>query len=86
MTSCHASQPGRYAPCSSIHGFDAGSTQPRQAIETDYTLRMLNSEDTYQNHILRSKLTRNMATTFDKVQGELVPALAEYIPVAGDGM
>jgi hypothetical protein len=47
---------------------------------------MLNSEDTYQNHILRSKLTRNMETTFDKVQDELVQALAEYIPVVGGGM
>jgi hypothetical protein len=47
---------------------------------------MLNDEDTYQNHILRSRLTRNMATTFDKVQDELVQALAEYIPVACDGM
>jgi hypothetical protein len=52
----------------------------------DYTLRMLNNEDTYHNHILRSKLTRNVETTFGKVQGELVQALAEYIPVAGDGM
>jgi hypothetical protein len=52
----------------------------------DYTLRMLNREDTYQNHLLRSKLTRNMESTFDKVQDELVRALAEYIPVAGDGM
>jgi hypothetical protein len=69
-----------------MNGFDAGSTQSRQFIEADYTLRMLNREDPYQNHILRSKLTRNMETTFDKVQGELVQALAECIPVAGDGM
>ena len=69
-----------------MHGFDASSTQSRQRIETDYTLRMLNNEDTYQNHILRSKLTRNMETTFGKVQSELVQALTEYIPVASDGM
>jgi len=69
-----------------MYGFDTGSTQSRQFLEADYTLRMLNRDDPYQNHILRSKLTRNMESTFGKVQGELVQALAEHLPVAGDGM
>ena len=47
---------------------------------------MLDNEDTYHNDLIRSKLTRNIATTFDQVQDELVQALADYIPVAGDGM
>jgi len=87
MTSCHHAQTGRYVTVCTMHaGFDARSAQSRQNFEMDYTLRMLNTEDSYQNHLLRSKLTRNMDITFDKVQGELVQALADHIPVADDGM
>ena len=69
-----------------MHGFDSSSTKSRQRIETDYTLPMLLREDTYQNHLIRSKLTRNIAITFDQVQDELVQAMAECIPATGDGM
>jgi hypothetical protein len=47
---------------------------------------MLNAEDRYQTHVIRSKLTRNIATTFGQVQDELVQALEELIPVPSGGM
>jgi hypothetical protein len=46
---------------------------------------MLDEENVYHNDVIRSKLTRNIAITFDQVQDELVRSLAEYIPVTGDG-
>ena len=52
----------------------------------DYTLPMLDNDDTYLNDVIRSKLTRNFAATFDQVQDELVQALTESIPVNSGGM
>ena len=52
----------------------------------DYTLPMLNSDDTYETGVIRSKLTRNFAAAFDQVQDELVQALTEFIPVDSGGM
>lgn len=69
-----------------VDGLESYSKQSRQLIQMDYTLPLLNIEDTYHNRVIRSNLTRNIAVTFDQVQDELVQALAEYIPVTGDGM
>ena len=66
-----------------------GSTQTqqsRQRFQKDYTLRMLNSEDTYETDLIRSKLTRNIAVTFEQVRDEVIKALGELIPDDGDGM
>ena len=52
----------------------------------EYTFGLLNREDGYHNHVIRSKLTRNIAATFDQAHGEAIEALAELIPVASDGM
>jgi hypothetical protein len=52
----------------------------------DYTLRMLNSDDAYQIDVIRSKLTRNLAATFDQIQDELVQSLTEFIPIDSSGM
>ena len=52
----------------------------------DHTLRMLNNEDMYQNDVLRTKLTRNIAATFHDVEDELIEALSELIPTGTDGM
>lgn len=49
----------------------------------DYTLRLLNNEDMYQSGVIRTKLTRNIAATFDEVQDELIEALSEFIPAGG---
>lgn len=47
---------------------------------------MLNDEDTYETDLIRSKLTRNIAVAFEQVRDEVINALAELIPVDGDGM
>jgi hypothetical protein len=47
---------------------------------------MLNRDDTYHNDVIRSKLTRNFAATFDQVQDEIVQALTELIPVGSEGV
>jgi hypothetical protein len=47
---------------------------------------MLNEEDLYHNHVIRSKLTRSIAATFGQVHDEVVEALAELIPVADNSM
>ena len=70
---------------STIPRLDPNSNQQRQLLGLDYTLRMLNSEDMYQNGVIRTKLTRNIAANFGEVQDELIEALSEYIPVGGDG-
>lgn len=72
--------------CTVHAGLESHSKQSRQLIQMDYTLPLLNIEDTYHNRVIRSNLTRNIAITFDQVQDELVQALAEFIPVAGGGM
>ena len=66
-------------------GPDSNSNQQRQQLGMDYTLRLLNNEDMYQNGVIRSKLTRNIAATFDEVQDELIESLSEFIPMGSDG-
>jgi hypothetical protein len=44
------------------------------------------SEDSYQNEVIRGKLTRNIAVTFNEVQDEIVLALDELIPASSNGM
>jgi hypothetical protein len=41
--------------------------------------------DTYHRNVIRSKLTRNIAATFDQVNDELVGALGEFIPTVDHG-
>ncbi|KAI0245471.1 cytochrome P450 [Lactifluus subvellereus] len=56
----------------------------RESIQTDYTLNLLNMEDSYHASVIRSRLTRNIATTFDQVRDELAAALGDCIPTAGE--
>lgn len=51
----------------------------------DYTLNLLNNEDTYERAVIRSRLTRNVATTFDQAYDELDEALREFIPATCEG-
>ena len=39
----------------------------------------------YTTDVIRWKLTRNIATTFEGVRDELVRSLDAYIPTRGDG-
>jgi len=52
----------------------------------DHTLHMLNSKDMYQNDVIHTKLTWNIAAAFHEVQDELIEALSELIPVGADSM
>jgi len=49
-------------------------------LQSKYTFRYLNMDDSYQRNVIRSKLTRNLAATFDPVHDELVGALRDFIP------
>ncbi|KAI0294857.1 cytochrome P450 [Multifurca ochricompacta] len=51
-----------------------------ELFQADYTLPMLNMKDQYHNDVIRSKLTRNIADTFNVVRDELIGSLADYIP------
>jgi len=52
--------------------------------EAEYTFGMLNEEDYYHTHVIRSSLTRGIAAISDQVHDEAVEALAELIPGASD--
>lgn len=43
-------------------------------------------DDVYHRNIVRSKLTRNIAATFDQIHDELVGALRDSIPMVDQGM
>ena len=45
----------------------------------------MNMDDTYHRSVARSKLTRNIAATFDQVHDELVGALEDFIPTTSQG-
>jgi len=70
---------------STIPGLDSNSNQQRQRLGMDYTLRLLNNEDMYQNGVIRTKLTRNIGATFGEVQDELIEALSKFILVGSHG-
>jgi hypothetical protein len=61
-------------------------TQSFQLFQAEYTFGMLNEEDNYHNHVIRSRLTRNLASIFDRVHDEIVEAWAERITGTSDGM
>ena len=52
----------------------------------EYTISLLNMEDTYHTSVIRSRLTRNIAATFNQVRDELVAALGDYILTASECM
>ncbi|KAI0272056.1 cytochrome P450 [Russula aff. rugulosa BPL654] len=55
--------------------------EPLEALlQSKYTIRFLNMDDTYHRTVMRSKMTRNIAATFDQVHDELVDALGDFIP------
>ena len=57
-----------------------------QIFEAEYTFGMLNEEDRYHNHVIRSRLTPSMTAILDQVHDEAVEAWAEFIPTTSDGM
>ncbi|KAH9970800.1 cytochrome P450 [Russula compacta] len=53
----------------------------REFLQTDYTFGALDREDTYDRRVISSKLTRNIAATFEQANDEIVEALRECIPI-----
>jgi hypothetical protein len=60
-------------------------SQSPQILQTRYTLVFLNKDDMYHRSIIRSRLTRNIAATFDQVHEELAGAMKDCIPTTGQG-
>ncbi|KAH9959807.1 cytochrome P450 [Russula dissimulans] len=56
----------------------------KEFLQMDYTLNYLNEQDMYHKDVIRSKMTRNITTTFDQVEDELQMALREWIPTTGN--
>ena len=51
-----------------------------QAFQAEYTINLLNPKDEYSTEIIRSKFTRDVASTFKEVHEELIMAMDELIP------
>ncbi|KAN0118582.1 Cytochrome P450, partial [Russula decolorans] len=49
-------------------------------IQAEYTLDLLNPKDRYTPEVIRSKLTRDIAGTFQEVRDELVVAMDDLVP------
>jgi hypothetical protein len=56
----------------------------REAIQSEYTLNILNPSDKYSADIIRSKLMRDVAATFKETREELVMAMDDLIPTRED--
>ncbi|KAH9975535.1 cytochrome P450 [Lactifluus volemus] len=59
-------------------------TPIRDAFQPEYTFMLLNLADRYHLDIIRSKLTRNIAATFEEVHEELVLAFDDLIQTRDD--
>jgi hypothetical protein len=53
-------------------------------LQSDYTIGLLNPKDTYSTDLIRTKFTRDIATTFKMACDELLIAVDDLIP-ATDG-
>jgi cytochrome P450 len=53
-------------------------------LQVEYTLDLLDMDNDYHTHVIRSKLTRNIADTFKQVRDELIRSLDASIPLHGD--
>ncbi|KAH9975530.1 cytochrome P450 [Lactifluus volemus] len=60
-------------------------TPIHEALQSEYTLKILNLADSYHTDIIRSKLTRNITATFGEVREELVLAFDDLIQTRDDG-
>ncbi len=55
-----------------------------QLLQAEYTLKVLNANDRYSVDIVRSQLTRNIASTFKEIREELIMAVDDLIPTYED--
>ncbi|KAF8494612.1 cytochrome P450 [Russula emetica] len=51
-----------------------------EAFQAEYTIGLLNPKDEYSTEIIRSKFTRDVASTFKEVHEELIMAIDDLIP------
>jgi hypothetical protein len=49
-------------------------------LQSDYTIGLLNPKDTYSTDLIRTKFTRDIATTFKMACDELLIAVDDLIP------
>ena len=56
-----------------------------QFIQAEYTFDLLNPKDRYTPEVIRSKLSRDIAGTFQEVRDELVVAMDDLIPAREHG-
>ena len=64
---------------------DSYSQWLSQPFKPEYTLDLLDLDNEYHVDVLRSKLTQNLAATFNEVRDELARSLDASIPVYCDG-
>ncbi|KAH9992078.1 cytochrome P450 [Russula vinacea] len=56
----------------------------RDSISAEYTLNILDPSDRYSVDVIRSKLMRDVAATFNETREELVMAMDDFIPTRED--
>jgi hypothetical protein len=54
-------------------------------LQSEYTIGLLNSKDSYSTDLIRSKFTRDIASTFNDIREELIMAMDDLIPATEDG-
>ncbi|KAH9992086.1 cytochrome P450 [Russula vinacea] len=62
----------------------SGSDLIEDFLQPEYTIDLLNANDTFHTDVVRSKLTRNIAVTFKEVREELAMAMDDFIPTRED--
>jgi hypothetical protein len=54
-------------------------------LQSEYTLGILNPKDGYSTELIRTKFTRDTASTFKEAREELVMAMDDLIPATEHG-
>jgi hypothetical protein len=54
-------------------------------LQSEYTIGLLNSKDSYSTDLIRSKFTRDIASTFNDIREELIMAMDDLIPATEHG-
>ncbi|KAI9465137.1 cytochrome P450 [Lactarius psammicola] len=60
------------------------AARAKEFFQFEYTMDLLELDNQYHADVIRSKLTRNIAVTFNEVREELIRSLDASIPVHGD--
>jgi hypothetical protein len=71
--------------CGSVHNGELILMRIMQAFQSEYTIDLLNPKDEYSTDIVRSKFTRDVASTFKEIHEELIMAMDDLIPETEHG-